>query len=162
MLSRYGARWVQTNWGHPGFTFGIGDVYRISGYRFARKMVIRGIMRRMSPDTFYEGERDLIIEWILQLLMRPKSGELAIYQLLAPRAYPRVPLCRKLHELSIPIAFLYGEHDWVSREPADALVNDGKVEGEVFSTKNSGHHLYIEAARECASCIVKFVHGPEA
>lgn len=93
--------------------------------------------------------------------MKPKSGELCIYQLLAPRAYPRVPLCRELPKLSIPIAFLYGSHDWVSREPAEALVKEGKVQGEVFVTKESGHHLYIEAAQECASCIVKFVFGPD-
>ena len=103
-----------------------------------------------------------MIEWILQIFMRPKSGELAIFQLLAPRAYPRVPLCHELPKLKIPIAFMYGVSDWVSREPADVLVKEGKVQGEVFMTKDSGHHLYVEAARECASCIIKFAHGSQA
>ena len=57
---------------------------------------------------------------------------------------------------------MYGEYDWMSREPADKLIKDARVEGEVFQTGNSGHHLYIEAANECVSCMVKFVHGEQA
>ena len=159
MVSRYGAKWVLNNWGNPTFTFGYGDVYKMVGYRAARKMIVRGLFRRIRTEIFHEGEQDYMVDWVLQLMMRPKSGELAIYQLLAPRAYPRVPLCQKLPELSMPIAFLYGDGDWVSREPADKLIKEGKVQGEVFATKNSAHHLYVEAARECASCIIKFAHG---
>lgn len=64
-VSRYGARWVLRNWGHPDFTFGVGDIYRTLGYRAARRMVVRGILWRIKSDTFNEGERDLIIEWII-------------------------------------------------------------------------------------------------
>ena len=57
------------------------------------------------------------------------------------------------------MAFIYGEYDWVSRAPADELVDSGKVVGEVFQTANSGHHLYVEAAEENVACILKFIHG---
>ena len=57
---------------------------------------------------------------------------------------------------------MYGEYDWMTRSVADDLVAEGKVEGEVFMTSSSGHHLYIEAAAECVSCMVKFVYGEQA
>ena len=94
--------------------------------------------------------------------MRKKSTEHCVFQLLQPIAYSRSPLSKKLPELNIPIAFMYGENDWVSRTIADDLVSQKKVEGEVFETKASGHHLYFEAAFECVSYTIKFVHGQEA
>ena len=55
-VSRYGAKWVLKNWGNPKFTFGVGDVYRMVGYRAARKMVVNGFNRRVSTGIFHEGE----------------------------------------------------------------------------------------------------------
>ena len=64
--------------------------------------------------------------------MRRKSSETAVFQLLAPMAYSESPLCHKLPSARFPIAFLYGEYDWVNREGADKLVEERKVQGEVF------------------------------
>ena len=94
--------------------------------------------------------------------MRPKSSEICLWRLLGPAGYAAVPLCQLLPDLGIPIAFMYGEYDWMSREPADKLISEKKVEGEVFQTGASGHHLYVEAAVECVSCLVKFAYGEEA
>lgn len=59
------------------------------------------------------------------------------------------------------MAFMYGEYDWVSRDVADNLIEKGLVQGEVFQTEDSAHHLYIEAAEECVACIIKFKFGQE-
>ena len=56
------------------------------------------------------------------MCMRDKSSEVAVFYLLAPMAYSMDPLCHKLHKLSIPIAFMYGEYDWVSREAGDKII----------------------------------------
>ena len=59
----------------------------------------------------------------------------------------------------MPAIFMHGEYDWVTRESADKLIDEGKVKGEVFTVSNSGHHLYIENAAECVSDILNFTHG---
>ena len=159
-VSRFGAEWLLEIWGTN--TFSPADLFRMFGYRWARKQVINGILRRMRSDTFSEEEKEWFIEWFLQVLMRPKSSELCVSQLFAPMAFSEKPLCHELGKLEVPIAFMYGDYDWVSRDVGDRLVDEGKVSGEVFMTENSGHHLYVEAALECASCLIKFVHGEQA
>ena len=52
------------SWG-SNMTFGIADTYRIIGYTAARRMVISGVMRRIRDDIFHEGEREMMIEWIM-------------------------------------------------------------------------------------------------
>ena len=71
------------------------------------------------------------------------------------------PLCHKLPNLKIPIAFMYGEYDWVSQACAEQMIGEGKIEGEVFTTSQSGHHLYVEAPIEGVSCLLKFTHGDQ-
>jgi hypothetical protein len=79
-------------------------------------------MRRIRSDSMTEPEKEVLIEYILQMCMRDKSSEVAVFNLLAPMAYSMDPLCNKLHKLSIPIAFMYVEYDWVSREVGDKLI----------------------------------------
>ena len=83
------------------------------------KVARNGLERRMRSDCFEEGEQDVLVEWAVQLGMRRKSSETAVFQLLAPMAYSESPLCHKLPSARFPIAFLYGEYDWVNREGAD-------------------------------------------
>ena len=87
----------------------------------AKILVQGGLVRRIGHETvvFKEGEKEMFLDWIMQIFMRRKSTEHCVFQLLQPIAYSRSPLCEKLPELSIPIAFMYGEHDWVGREVAD-------------------------------------------
>lgn len=41
------------------------------------------------------------------------SGEHALYHLLAPGAYARWPLLRRLPKLNVPVTFCYGSEDWM-------------------------------------------------
>jgi len=134
------------------------------GYRVTKRFVKNGLERRLRSDIFTEEEAEHFIEWVIQMGMRDKSSELAVFQLLAPLAFAEQPLCLKLPDLKgkIPIAFIYGEYDWVTRECADKMLAEGKIDGEVFITSLSGHHLYVEAATECVSSIIKFTHGEQA
>lgn len=60
---------------------------------------------------------------------------------------------------SIPMAFMYGDRDWVSRVAGDRLIDNKLVHGEVFQTEDSTHHLYEDGAEESSACVIKFVHG---
>ena len=48
--SRYGATWVQENWGTTPFS--PFDTFRTLGYRFTKRMVSNGLVRRMAADVF--------------------------------------------------------------------------------------------------------------
>jgi hypothetical protein len=77
MASKYGATWIRDSVGTS--TFAPADLYRMIGYSLAKKAAYNGIMRRMRADAFQEGERDLLIDWVLQIGMRRKSSEICIY-----------------------------------------------------------------------------------
>ena len=89
----------------------------------AKNLFKKGLMRRIRSDAMTEPEKEEMIEYILQICMRDKSSEVAVFNLLAPLGYSVDPLSNKLHKLSIPIAFMYGEYDWVSREAGDKLID---------------------------------------
>ena len=65
MVSRYGARWVQDTWTNGNLA--LNDLYRVVGYRMAKKLLMRGLVRRIGHETavFEEGEREMLLEWIL-------------------------------------------------------------------------------------------------
>jgi len=123
--ARYGAQWFENNW--SSFTFSPADFYRTLGYSMSKIIFKNGLMRRVRSDAMTEPEKEALIEYILQMTMREKSSEISIFNLLAPMGFSVSPLCHTLPNLNIPIAFMYGEYDWVSRDVADKLVLDGKV-----------------------------------
>lgn len=136
------------------------DFYRMSGQFFGRRGLYNGLKRRVDPAIFEGGDEEInnLTTYVYQMMVRKKSSELCLGRLMAPFAYTWVALEPLLPQLKdkMPMAFIYGEFDWVNRAPADNLIEKGLIQGEVFQTENSGHHLYIEAAEECVACILKF------
>ncbi|OJD31750.1 alpha beta [Diplodia corticola] len=98
------------------------------------------------------------------------SGEYALAHILAPGAFARDPLIRRIHRLGrqhgergVPVTFMYGDHDWmdvnggraaekiIKAESARAL--EGMTEAErkrdngdarVVVVEKAGHHLYLD------------------
>ena len=94
--------------------------------------------------------------------MRKKSSELALREIFSPMYFTPVVLEDRLPTLQgIPMAFVYGEFDFISREGADRLIDSRRVRGEVFQTSCSSHGMTLEAAEECTACIIKFCCGQE-
>ena len=118
----------------------------------------------MREGTFTAEEKEWFIEWVVQMGLRTKCSELGLYQILAFMAYAAQPLEHKLPALKnkVPIASMHGEYDWVTRETADKLIRDRKIDGEVFVVSGGGHHLYAENPTECVSDIIKFTDGEQA
>lgn len=123
------------------------------------KIIRNSIDRRMNLGDPVLVEK--FASYIRQVMLRKKSSEVGITAILAFRAFGRVPLAKKMHDLNVPVAFMVGEYDWVDRSAGDALIEKGHVEGEVFSVTSSGHHLYIENAYECCVNIVSFCFGED-
>ena len=115
----------------------------------------------MNPAIF-EGPHEInnLATYVHQMMIRKKSSELCLSRLLGLFAFTQKSLETDLGQLNAtPMAFMYGEYDWVNRATADMLIESGVIQGEVFQTADSGHHLYVEAAEECVACILKFVKG---
>ena len=62
-------------------------------------------------------------------MLRKKSSETGITVILGPFAYARKPLIERVEQLKMPIAFMYGEFDWMERETADNLLREKKIKG---------------------------------
>ena len=154
LMARVGHDWIINNWENGSFS--AFDTARIIGGSLTKPIINWSIQRRMNLRD--EKEKEALATYIHQIMMRKKSSEVAITQVLAFRAYARRPLSDRLHLLQMPVTFMHGEYDWVTRETADKLIADKKVVGRVFTVPYGGHHLYIENAKGCVADLISFTH----
>lgn len=57
-------------------------------------------------------------KYMYHVVAAPGSGEFALNKILEPFAYPRAPLEDRMHELKVPVTFIYGSHDWMDPKAA--------------------------------------------
>ncbi|OJJ47711.1 hypothetical protein ASPZODRAFT_63375 [Penicilliopsis zonata CBS 506.65] len=101
------------------------------------------------------------------------SGEYALAYILAPGAFARSPLIRRIQgvgrqrENGIPIVFMYGDHDWMDvnggyasqaklEEEKQRVLQNATLEereadngsSKVIVIKNAGHHVYLDGWEE--------------
>ena len=93
--------------------------------------------------------------------MRPESSLKCIFQILEAGAWAVQPIKEKLPLINVPICFIYGDTDWISRSTADELKQKGRLKegSEVHSVSNSGHNLHTHNPRETALKLAQFVFG---
>ena len=101
--------------------------------------------------------RDLL----LQAVMRPCSSEVAITMVLKFGAYAREPLINHIPLLKMRVSFLYGDSDWMDRDAADDLFEQGGVkEGSaVVTVPDAGHNLLVDNPKFVAIWIYGQVFG---
>ena len=58
---------------------------------------------------------------------------------------------------------MFGEEGWVSREIPERLIASKQLKGgsEIFTVRDSIHHLYNDQPDECVSQIIRFTLGQE-
>lgn len=76
------------------------------------------------------------------------SGEFALAAILAPGAYARKPLFRRLEGLKVPTVFVYGDHDWMDYKAAVKAKEFMKVPVKIFRVSDGGHHMYLDNPEE--------------
>ena len=93
-------------------------------------------------------EEEVMKQYLEQINLLPGSGEYALAHILYPGAWAKYPLCERIHELRIPMAFYYGEKDWVTPDGADQVLE--KAQGMVlkYIISNSDHHLHWDNPEE--------------
>lgn len=89
-------------------------------------------------------ERIAVEQYLEQVCLLPSSGDLALVHLFEPGTYARKPLAARLHSLTVPMAFIYGENDWVS--PLGGLQVRASTSAPVslHIIPGSGHLLYAD------------------
>lgn len=80
--------------------------------------IIEGYTRRRFKTGHHltEEEIEAFRKYMYGVLAARGSGEHALRYILEPFAFPREALEDRLHELKVPLTFIYGEHDWMDQQ----------------------------------------------
>lgn len=111
------------------------DAYRVMGYPRGVDAVVNGLkMRVRDHSVFKNGDTEIrdIASYVYQMMILSKSSEACFNRIFKPFFYCHKALEDYLPDLEIPMVFVYGESDWVSRAPADRLIDGGLVNGQVY------------------------------
>jgi len=118
--------------------------------------------RRFSGLT--EDETRDMHDYILNITLAKGSGEYCISHILAPGAHARLPLVDRVHELKIPVTFVYGDHDWMDpaggSESVENLRKSGNGQGRMYIIPHAGHHVYLDNAKAVNDLLVKELDRP--
>lgn len=106
-------------------------------------------------------EKGIMRDLLHQAVMRPCSSEVAITMVLKFGAYAREPLVHLIPKLKMKASFLYGDQDWMDRDAADYLKNEGHLKkgSRVVTVPNAGHHLLVDNPQFSAIWIYGQVFG---
>ncbi|EFJ45067.1 hypothetical protein VOLCADRAFT_106093 [Volvox carteri f. nagariensis] len=126
-------RWLGDKWSWRGQMFKMfmwgwekgvtpGAIIRGLG-PWGQNLVFKYVANRFSHhgEGLSQREIDLFKEYFYSIAALPGSGEYALRHLLAPGAWAHAPLEERLHELKVPVTFIYGRHDWMRPEYAVQL-----------------------------------------
>lgn len=106
-----------------------------------------------------EPEKVALSSYAYHITSQEGSGEYALGTILVPGAWAREPLHRRLRELRMPTAFMFGENDWIDYRHAVDASKEMSVRNAVIRVPNSGHHLYLDNYPEFNRIIANIVSG---
>ena len=146
---------------------------------FGPRLVSGWTTRRFShlPQT----EAQALHDYAYSLFRQKGSGEYALAYILAPGAFARSPLIRRIGRIGhcngengVPVVFFYGDHDWMDREggiaaagklkeakqQATAGLNEeakrrDQGSSTVHTVRNAGHHVYLDGWEEFNDLMLK-------
>ena len=105
-----------------------------------------------------KNETDALNNFLEQVNLFPGSGEHGISYILDFSLWPYSPLCRRLPEISIPIAFFYGDRDWVVNDGGYSTQKLSKSNVMVYIISNSDHHMYWDNYDELLEKMLEALH----
>ncbi|KAH3900134.1 uncharacterized protein SCODWIG_02930 [Saccharomycodes ludwigii] len=96
------------------------------------------------------------------------SGEYALTRLLGPGALAYHPLLSRVPgKIQCPSLWIYGDHDWMSKEAGEIIVNkinaspqnsdSDNTRAEFKIVKNAGHHVYLDNPTDFDSLLSTFL-----
>lgn len=115
---------------------------RLLGSRLGRRLARNIILPRLVIPNV--STQQALAEYFYQISNAPPSAELTLSTILESGAYARNPLCHRLPQVTVPVTFLYGERDWMSKSPAHDACLQMSVPTQIVIVPNAGHHLYFD------------------
>lgn len=102
-------------------------------------------------------ETDMIMRYLEQISSLPGSGEYGLAMVINPGSWAKNPLVNRIHDLKVPMAFCFGDRDWVI--PDGAHVVKEKSEGKVliYTLHGSDHHMYWDNPEGLAENVIQAV-----
>ncbi|KAI0688557.1 alpha/beta-hydrolase [Cytidiella melzeri] len=98
-------------------------------------------------------------EYILNITLAKGSGEYCISHILAPGAHARRPLVDRIHEVKVPVTFVYGDQDWMDPDGGAASVENlrlaGNGKGRMYIVPHAGHHVYLDNPKAMNDLLIK-------
>jgi cardiolipin-specific phospholipase len=131
-----------------------GSMLRKAG-PFSGKLIRLYTRKRLASLPLEEIK--VLEKYLEQINLLPGSGEFALVHILEEGAWARHPLAVRLPRLEVPMAFIYGDRDWMDSKGAYAVRDQASVPVVVKVVKNSDHHLYWDNPEEFAEAIVECV-----
>ena len=95
--------------------------------------------------------------------MRPASGEYALNTLLLPGSWAKNPLIHRLPALLVPVAFFFGEQDWMDPYPAMYMIEEKMLPcgAKLHVIEKSDHHLYFDNPFDVVYKVLLEIFGEE-
>ncbi|KAG1300083.1 hypothetical protein G6F66_000288 [Rhizopus arrhizus] len=117
------------------------SIIRMTG-PFGARLVHSYTSRRFAHLS--EAEQHDFYDYLYNITSSTGSGEFALAAILAPGAFARKPLFKRLADLKMPTVFIYGEHDWMDYKAAEKAKEHMRVPVKVIKIASGGHHMYLE------------------
>jgi len=111
------------------------------------------LIDRFRPDlklkfSEFITDPNIMSSYIYHCNAQNPSGESAFWHLHVPFGWAKLPLEKRLHEVSedIPITAIYGQDTWMDIKSLYKILPNLKSRVELVLLPNAGHHVYIDSS----------------
>lgn len=115
------------------------------------RSICRGYISMRYTCSLSDAERELMTEYYLRLSTAPAASERAVTTLLQPGAWAKVPLIKRLSGLRGPVAFVYGDRDWMDWRMGERARQEMKGPTKLFRVRDADHNVFVDNAEGFAS-----------
>ena len=134
---------------------------RAAPFRWQRGVVDDYVRKRWrAREVLDEPTYEALVEYATGVLMMPGVSERALGIILRPIAAARTPIGPLVASLpeSVPVTFVYGEHDWMTprfgAEVVREMRENGRKNADIHILPDAGHYAFIDQA-EAVNEIIK-------
>ena len=134
---------------------------RAAPFQWQRGVVDNYLRKRWrAREVLDEPTYEALVEYATGVLMMPGVSERALGIILRPIGAARTPIGPLVASLpeSVPVTFVYGEHDWMTPRFGAEVVREMRANGrknvDIHILPDAGHYAFIDQA-EAANEIIK-------
>ncbi|CAG9323336.1 unnamed protein product [Blepharisma stoltei] len=108
-------------------------------------------------NSLTKEENHAVGNYLEQINIMPGSGEYGLVYILEPGVWARSPLCARFEKSKTPMAFFFGDIDWVKPDGARQLEKNYSGKMLIYMISHSDHHLYWDNPQELAEKMIEAI-----